>query len=673
MIEKYPYTDFNEYNLDWVIKKIRELAEEWASVRSDWSDMEQAFTDLKNYVEDYFENLDLTDEVTAILNEMMLNGEFNIIITNYIAQWLTDNITPTTPVVDTSLSISGAAADAKVTGQNFTKLNENVKEYLIPDSLQGGTHNGITYTRTGQHTWTLNGTASGTSFYNLITSALVAPFDASHFFVKLSGPFNNSLRIAFFALNNGSITETFYLTETSFVGAVNSYTDYIIRINVASGTVLNNAQIEIEVLDGPPDSYGLHPKYADPTKATLAEYSEPGFYFTSVNTPYTDKPPFTNAAFLTTLQTSWISPSAQRFKKQTAEVATGTKKMKFARFSNVNGVYNNKWFLEYYANTLYPDGTDQTNEMLQYLNNYGSVHLINGTYIINNLTMPAGTAIIGSGEQSILKMTAASGFCLKMSDYCEVSDLAIIGDDNDLDLDVLESAGEGNKVGIAFYGNYSQNQSSDLQPHRVKLNRLWIYRFDGCGIKCNNTGYGTTNNILASDVYIWNCYAGINIAYWSEYHHFTNCDSKYNVIGCINNGGNNMFVNCDFSSNRTGFKMDNSSGNMVNNSHGSAVGCTFNHTDGNTGVGIYADANTNGFIFDGCQIFFSQIYLKNCEGFAFNSCNFGDTNCNITITGGTLILFTGNVFQDTPVKSITGNTTVKSANNYTRAGAAVTI
>ena len=32
---KYPYTDFHELNLDWVLETIRNLTEEWAAVQTD--------------------------------------------------------------------------------------------------------------------------------------------------------------------------------------------------------------------------------------------------------------------------------------------------------------------------------------------------------------------------------------------------------------------------------------------------------------------------------------------------------------------------------------------------------------------------------------------------------------------------------------------------------------
>ena len=66
---KYPYTDFHELNLDWVLETIRNLTEEWAAVQTDWSDTKQAWEDLYNYVTDYFDNLDLQNEVNIKLEQ----------------------------------------------------------------------------------------------------------------------------------------------------------------------------------------------------------------------------------------------------------------------------------------------------------------------------------------------------------------------------------------------------------------------------------------------------------------------------------------------------------------------------------------------------------------------------------------------------------------------------
>lgn len=79
------------------------------------------------------------------------------------------------------------------------------------------------------------------------------------------------------------------------------------------------------------------------------------------------------------------------------------------------------------------------------------------------------------------------------------------------------------------------------------------------------------------NVHIQDCYAGINLPIRSEYHKFTNVSSVFCYYGCINNGGNNIFVNCSFSQNIIGFLINNENNQAWNNGHGSVIGCTFNH------------------------------------------------------------------------------------------------
>ena len=138
---KYPYTDFHELNLDWVIERVKKLTddwlathEEWVGVQQDWADTEQAWIDFKAYVENYLANLDVQDEIDHKIDQMVADGSLrNLIRPDVEAQtiltttnWLDAHITqPTTPAVDTSLTIPGAAADAAVVGAAIQRLDDD--------------------------------------------------------------------------------------------------------------------------------------------------------------------------------------------------------------------------------------------------------------------------------------------------------------------------------------------------------------------------------------------------------------------------------------------------------------------------------------------------------------------------------------------------------------------
>lgn len=79
---EYPYTDPCRYNSDWLLNKMRELSVEWAKTRADWITQQNAFNDLKNYIDNYFNNLDLSQEVSNKIDEMYNNGLLSELISN---------------------------------------------------------------------------------------------------------------------------------------------------------------------------------------------------------------------------------------------------------------------------------------------------------------------------------------------------------------------------------------------------------------------------------------------------------------------------------------------------------------------------------------------------------------------------------------------------------------
>ena len=311
--------------------------------------------------------------------------------------------------------------------------------------------------------------------------------------------------------------------------------------------------------------------------------------------------------------------------------------------------------------------TDMTSSIVFMLNQYGICQLGIGVYYVSGINMPDDTILIGSGTKTIIRLTDSGTYAIKMNKRNKVSNLSIDGGESDITL----SETLGTRHGILWQGNFSQTKNYSKQPSNGILDGLWIHGFDGGGITCSDTSYGTTNSISATNINISNCNAGINIAYWSEYHKFTNIRTSACYYGCINNGGNNMFANCDFSSSKLGFLMDNTNNKSPNNSHGSAVGCSFNHASNSKGIGIKIIGCPHGYMFTGCQIFFSQIDIKSSSGIVFNSCNFGDTNNDITISGGGAILFSNNMHQSQPKISVTNNNAVRFVNCYIRSTGAV--
>ena len=123
VFRQFPYSNFHEMNMDEIIKIVKNMLEEWAEYYSTWEewkdDTTSAWESLQNFVETYFENLDVTQEVYTIIQGMVTSGQFQDIVSpfipNEVSTWLSNHISESY-VVDATLSIEGASADAKITG-----------------------------------------------------------------------------------------------------------------------------------------------------------------------------------------------------------------------------------------------------------------------------------------------------------------------------------------------------------------------------------------------------------------------------------------------------------------------------------------------------------------------------------------------------------------------------
>lgn len=323
--------------------------------------------------------------------------------------------------------------------------------------------------------------------------------------------------------------------------------------------------------------------------------------------------------------------------------------------------------IEYLPSTN--DATDRTNDIATLLATTGVCHLGSGDFYVQNLIMPEGSMLIGNGAATRLHLPddVEEGFIVEIKTRCTIKDLYLQGSDSWITI----SETVGKRHGILFQSPDPMDDS--IIPHFGTIDNCHITGFQGGGITCNGTGYSITASLNVSNCWIENCDAGINISFWSEYHRFTNVSATYCWYGCINNGGNNMFSNCGFNANNIGFLIDNSKDQSRNNSHGSAVCCGFNHSGNNEGIGIKILGTPHGYVFSGCQVFYSKIELENATGVLFDGLNFGSHE-GISVKGGILTMFTNCMFASPPIVSITDNTDTKFINCFTRrTGEAVTL
>lgn len=114
--------------LDKVVDYLNKTMEDVTTLNDDVTAMYGAYEQLQSYVNNYFDNLDVQDEINSKLDQMAIDGSLSALINPQIpgavSSWLAANVDPvgSAVVVDSTLTISGAAADAKVTGDNFNDL-----------------------------------------------------------------------------------------------------------------------------------------------------------------------------------------------------------------------------------------------------------------------------------------------------------------------------------------------------------------------------------------------------------------------------------------------------------------------------------------------------------------------------------------------------------------------
>ena len=132
IFRQFPYSNFHEMNLDEIIKIVKQMLEDWAQYYDTWDDWKTQVTnewsEMQSFINHYFDNLNVQTEINNKITAMVNSGEFAQIVDPFIppevSSWLADHITqPVGVVIDTSLSVAGACADAKATGDAINYLD----------------------------------------------------------------------------------------------------------------------------------------------------------------------------------------------------------------------------------------------------------------------------------------------------------------------------------------------------------------------------------------------------------------------------------------------------------------------------------------------------------------------------------------------------------------------
>lgn len=143
-----------------VVDYLNKTMEDVSLSIEDVEKLHAAYVSLQGYVNNYFNNLDVQEEINNKLDALVADGTIHEIFTpdvtailnvarqasldaiaaipGEVTDWLDDNISQETGyVIDNTLTVSGAAADAKVTGGRLSALKSDLDySAMIDDTLQ---------------------------------------------------------------------------------------------------------------------------------------------------------------------------------------------------------------------------------------------------------------------------------------------------------------------------------------------------------------------------------------------------------------------------------------------------------------------------------------------------------------------------------------------------------
>lgn len=294
---------------------------------------------------------------------------------------------------------------------------------------------------------------------------------------------------------------------------------------------------------------------------------------------------------------------------------------------------------------------------------HGAVQLVAGTYLIDDINMPDNTVIRGFGESTVLKAWQTSNGII-VGANCTIENLRITSENG-------HTTSQGVGSGIVVRGNH---EDSPFKYH-TKIINVTIDGFGYAGIQGAATGYWVANSMSVVNCKMTNCYCGIVLEDYCEFNRITNCLCYNNYIGALIYSGNNTIVNCSLSNNTVGLYLDGeTAGYAGNNGHGAVIGCTINHSDNNNGYAIIARSITNGFIIEGCNIWYGKVLTdagqETSRGIMLQNCLFGGGTPEIVNWGADALLLMGCVFKATP--TFTGHKRTIKANCYLADGTPVT-
>ncbi len=211
---------------------------------------------------------------------------------------------------------------------------------------------------------------------------------------------------------------------------------------------------------------------------------------------------------------------------------------------------------------------------------YGALVIGAKTYLSGTLTVPAGAALLGQGNKSVLKTTTNA----TLLDLGASADDVVVSN-----VKLLGNAAGTSQHAIAW-------GDAGTGPNRARFVGVTIDGFGGIGLRGSAQSGLTHMGPSFVGGYIINCYKGVQLADGGEYvvisgTHVRGCSD----VGVAFSAGNLDLTGCNVSDNATGLRLVAGG----NDAHGVISGCTINH---NT-IAVDCGAISNEQIISACKFY----------------------------------------------------------------------
>lgn len=268
---KYPYTDFHELNLDWFLTTFKELLEQWEDQKQEFSDLKDAWNQLHDFVIDYFDNLDVQQEINnkidAMYNDGTLAQILNWIFSDFEAE-VGERVSVLESRVDeiTNLPSGSTAGDAELAdirvgayGETYNNAGNAVRGQIqyVKNSIVNpmelvtspGTHAGVTYQYSAGE-YILNGTCTGAHGHTIRAKEPLKFLTPGETFLISYFASNTAAQLGFIWFDASDVATYVYINTpgTRFVTVPASAVKWQVRIYVsAAGPVFNNDYVQVKL------------------------------------------------------------------------------------------------------------------------------------------------------------------------------------------------------------------------------------------------------------------------------------------------------------------------------------------------------------------------------------------------------------------------------------------